>query len=147
MQISKLLPSKIKHLDRRALVRVELFFLLFVALNLVKLTSVQYFITWNSGFEIYKMLIKNSIFLYFSWRLLMLQPSRRFFTFLFILQDLYLLLVFLFYLYSGNILNLSQLRVMGEGIHAATTLTAVLRDPRIFIFLIDIPVLFLFSFL
>lgn len=123
------------------LLKAEALFLLFVLLNMAKLTTFQYFVTWNSGFELYKMVIKNTIFIYFCYRALLLQPLRLLLVISVVLQNLYLAVLFLYYIYSGNIMNLSQLQVIGEGLAAADTLLIVLKDPRILLLLMDLPML------
>lgn len=123
----------------------EIGFLLFAVANMAVLTCVQYFMTWNSGFEIYKMVIKNTLFIYCFWRFLFLLPIRFPSILVLVVQKAYLALFLMYYLYTGNIINLSQLATLSEGLEAAHTFLVVLKEPQLLILFLDLP-LFIYVF-
>lgn len=126
-------------------IRTELVFLLFIALNLIKLTSLQWLITqsvYTPGYVV----LKNALFLYTFWRILFLFRKRITIVLSFIVQFLYLGIHTLYYLYSEQTLLLSQFFYsFFEGLSAITSIYIVLDSPWLLLLIIDIPIFIIIS--
>ncbi|MCF6335152.1 MAG: LTA synthase family protein [Spirochaetales bacterium] len=110
---------------------------------MIKLTGTQYIMTSTSGFPLWKMALRNIFFLYFLWRIIFLSGKRITPILAYILQTLFMTILLLVYEYSGEIILLSQLFTLKEGLTAIGSLSTVVFKPSNLILIFDIPVLFL----
>jgi len=129
----------------KSVLQAELVFLLLILFNTFKLTGIQYAMTGASGFPLWKMAVRNLFFLYCSWRMVFLIKPRIPFLILYILQTVFMTVLLLVFLYSGEILQLSQIFTVREGVTAIGSLKIILANPLNLLPVSDlIPVLFLF---
>lgn len=140
-KIQSIVSKRYHDFSFKHVVTVELLFLFFVLLNVVKLTGIQFLMTQDSGFALEKMVMKNIVFLYFSWRLLFLLKQRWIPLLVFLLQGLYLSGHLFYFLYSGNIFNLMQMTLLSEGLRALSSLGTVFATPALLFVVVDIPLM------
>ncbi len=99
--------------------------------------------TSTSGFPLWKMTLRNIFFLYFLWRIIFLSRKRFSPLLAYLLQTIFMSILLLVYEYSGEIILLSQLLTLREGLTAIGSLSTVIFKPSNLILISDIPVLIL----
>ena len=135
----KPLKLRIPHIAWKAVIKSELIFLVFIAFNTIKLTGAQYIMTSTSGFPLWKMALRNVFFLYVVWRILFLSRSRIIPLLAYILQIVFMSVLLLVFQYSGEIIVLSQLFTIKEGLTAISSLSTILFKPSNLILIADLP--------
>ena len=135
MKLQPRKPFPWKHI-----IKAELIFLIWIVFNTLKLTGTQYLMTHTSGFPLWKMALRNIFFLYFSWRVIFLFRKRVVSLAVYLLQTLFMAVLLMVFLYSGEIIVLSQIFTIKEGIQAAGTLKVVVLNWRNIFLILDLPV-------